>query len=565
MTVNSVHLNLILPNGPKVELPAVLTVAGSDSSGGAGIEADIKTMTAHGVYGLTCITALTAQNTLGVSAVVETPKTHVKAILDKNFDDVVEGYTTPPLKVVKTGMLTTDATEELIDRLDYLESNGIKLVVDPVMVSTSGRILTDTKTMQLCQRRLIPLSFLCTPNFLEAIHLWKCYGEADPEIETVAQFTEFVVRLQEKLGCANLLVKGGHIPWFEGRRHSGDDYSALEIVDVLFQSDRQTLTTIHSAFIGSDNSHGTGCTLASSIASNLANGISLELAVPLSIDYVHRGMTELKGKIGHGKGPLNHTVQTRTSVNGIIRGESLKPVISTHGSMVNYFITHPKVKDNWRNYVEHEFLDLIGTNRLPFSRFLFYLKQDYYYLVNYAQMHGIAASVAPNCEQIQAQAFIIGSIMTEIGRHKEKLQREYKIDYDNALLDEELQPAAPCIAYCDYLLQLGKTEDFLGIKVALAPCLHGYAEAGEYGKNIRERHDPLDLGIVEPEQSDTYAAWLGDYTSDWYLEAHNKGRDTLDEICLQQDVSAERLEELVEIFNRATVLEVEFWDAVTRQ
>lgn len=564
MTITSVHLNLILPNGPKVELPAVLTIAGSDSSGGAGIEADVKTMTAHEVYGLTCITALTAQNTLGVSAVVETPKSHVDAILSKNFDDLVEGYTEPILKVVKTGMLTKDATEVLIGRFGYLESKGIKLLVDPVMVSTSGRVLTDTQTMQLCQNQLIPQAYLCTPNYLEAIHLWKLYGESEPEIETVDQFAQFVVRLQDKLGCSNLLVKGGHIPWLEGRRHAGEGNSSLEIVDILFQSDLQTTTIIHSAYITSDNSHGTGCTLASAIASNLAKGKPLQLAVTLSIDYVHRGMVELKEKIGHGKGPLNHTVHPRTSVNGVLKGESLKPVINKHGSMVDFLKTHPKVKANWQNYVEHEFLRLVATNRLPFERFLFYLKQDYYYLVNYAQMHGIAASVAPTCEQIQAQSVIIEAIMTEIGRHKEKLKTGYNIVYEDSRLDAELEPAASCIAYCDYLLQLGKTEDFLGIKVALAPCLHGYAEAGQYGKRIRQSHDPLDLGVVELSQADAYAAWLDDYTSEWYNEADKNGRAALDEICLRTDVSPERLDELVEIFNRATVLEVEFWDAVTR-
>lgn len=557
-------INLILPIGPKVDLPAVLTIAGSDSSGGAGIEADIKTMTAHEVYGLTCITALTAQNTSGVAAVVETPREHVEAILAKNFEDVVEGYAQPLLKVVKTGMLTKDATEVLIGRLEYLESKGIKLVVDPVMVSTSGKILTDTDTMQLSRKSLIPKAYLCTPNFSEAIHLWKISGEAEPEIETVDQFSEFVVQLQQKLGCPNLLVKGGHIPWSAGRRHFGKTSSPLEIVDVLFQADSDTVITIHSAFISSENTHGTGCTLASAIASNLAKGISLDLAVPLAIDYVHRGMTELKNKIGHGNGPLNHTVRSKVSVNGVIKGKSLKPVIEKHGSMVNYFKTHPKVKENWKNYVEHEFLELIATNNLPFDRFLFYLKQDYYYLVNYAQMHGIAASVAPTCEQIQAQSVIIEAIMTEISRHKEKLKKGYNIVYDNSNLDQELQPAAPCIAYCDYLLHLGKTEDFLGIKVALAPCLHGYAEAGEYGKKIKENCDQLAVGVVEPHQAEAYAAWLGDYTSEWYLEAHKNGREALDEICLLAEVSDERLEELVEIFNRATMLEVEFWNAVTK-
>ncbi|EEQ38638.1 hypothetical protein CLUG_02764 [Clavispora lusitaniae ATCC 42720] len=567
MPITSATINLLEPNEPKVELPAVLTIAGSDSSGGAGIEADIKTMTAHSVYGLTCITSLTAQNTLGVSAVVDTPKEHVKAILEKNFEDFLEGYEgAPPLKVVKTGMLTKDAVEVLASYLDYLESKKVKLVVDPVMVSTSGKILTNDETMQLCQKTIIPRAYLCMPNYVEALHLWKCFGDEPIEIETVDQFKTFTVRLQEKLGCANLLVKGGHIPWLNGKKFSGKDGSgqALEIVDVLFQSDEQKVTVVRSSYIESNNSHGTGCTLASSVASNLAKGIPLQLAVPLSVNYIHRGMTSLKQKLGHGKGPLNHTVEAKASVKDVIKGEKITHLVEKHGSIIDYFTNHPRVNENWNKYVHHEFLDLLARNRLPFDRFLFYLKQDFYYLVNYAQVHAIAASVAPTCEQIHAQSLIIGSIIEEIKRHKKKLLTVYNIDYDNADLDEELQPASACIAYCDYLLSLGKTEDFLGLKVALAPCLHGYAEAGIYGKKIREKVDPKDLGVVNATQSETYGEWLNDYVSDWYTTAEKEGRMTLDDIFQKSEISEERLEELVTIFNTATILEIGFWDYVTR-
>lgn len=565
---SDITLNLIEPYIPKRDPPAVLTMAGSDSSGGAGIEADLKTMTAHGVYGLTCITALTAQNTMGVKALFKTPKGHMSKILDLNFADFVEGYDGPsPLKVVKTGMLTDEAAELLSERLGYLRSKNIKLVVDPVMGSTSGSKLVGDNTMSLCLDTIIPSAYLCTPNFVEAEHLWKASGGENVEINNVDQFKQFVVQLQKKLKCANLLVKGGHIPWLNGKRINEDlaSLQGLEIVDVLYQSKEDALVTFCSPFINSSNTHGTGCTLASSIASNLAKNIPLQQAVTLSVHYIHMGMVSLQHQLGHGTGPLNHMVSVGTSVRDVVQGRNYHSEIQQlHGSLFQYFKNHEKVRENWEKYTKHEFVLRLATNELPFPLFLYFLKQDFYYLVNYAQVHGLAASVAPNCEQIHAQSNIITNIMTEIDRHKLKLLQEYDVDYDHADLDDELAPANSCIAYCDYLLNIGKNEDFLGIKVALAPCLHGYAEAGIFGSDLRKTHDGSLNALEHEKHAEAYTSWLGDYTSDWYTEAHKEGETTLDSIFSQNEVSEQRMEELVKIFNDVVCLEVDFWDEIIR-
>lgn len=562
----NITIELIEPTLPKKDLPAVLTIAGSDSSGGAGIEADIKTFTAHGVYGLTCITALTAQNTQGVKAVVKTPKDHLRAILDVNFADFVEGYRgAHPLKVVKTGMLTDDAAEVLSEKIDYLNAKNIKLVMDPVMVSTSGRKLVDDSTMQKCLAEILPNTYLCTPNFVEAEHLWRATGSEVPNVQLVEELRAFVVSLQQKLKCKNLLVKGGHIPWLNGKRFDGDSATqgGLEIVDVLYQADEDAVVTVLSPYIYASNTHGTGCTLASSISSNLAKGMTVQQAVTLGVHYIHMGMVSLDRKLGHGTGPLNHTVKVSNSVRDVIRGKDYHSVIKTsHGSLLSYLKTHEKVQQNWATYTQHEFVRLLATNRLPFDLFLFFLKQDFYYLVNYAQVHGLAASVAPNCQQIEAQSGIIANIMTEIERHKAKLLQEYNVDYDHADLDAELQPSASCVAYCDYLLNIGRNEDFLGIKVALAPCLHGYAEAGVFGAQLRANHDGALNCLANEKQADTYTSWLADYTSDWYTEAHVDGERTLDAVFAGHDISDQRMSELVSIFNDVVCLEIGFWDGI---
>lgn len=568
---SSTTIKLVEPRIPKETLPAVLTIAGSDSSGGAGIEADVKTISAHKVYALTCITALTAQNTLGVTGVVETPKEHIEKILKQDLDDFVEGYGSDfPLKVVKTGMLSQGAAEVLAEKVGYLQEKKVKLVLDPVMVATSGTHLTDNKVIDLCIQKILPTAFLCTPNFVEAEYLWKAEGGSPPLVTTIDEFKEFVVLLQKKLGCENLLVKGGHIPWTNGKRYEGPLPGSsdldLQIVDVLYQSKEDRLTTFSSSFITSNNSHGTGCTLASAIAANTANGIPLERAVALSIHYIHKGMSSVKGKLGHGNGSLNHTVAVDRSIREVIQGEDLRARIKgEHGSFFNFLKTHEIVKYSWKKYTEHPFLALLATNQLPFDDFLFYLKQDFYYLVNYARMHGVAISVAPNCEQIEAQSQIVTSIMTEIERHKTKLLTVYNIDYNSVDLDEELQPAPACMAYCDYLLKAGKMEDFLGIKTALAPCLHGYAEAGAYGQKIRDKFDG-SLGVLATqEQSDIYTSWLEDYSSEWYLEAHQNGINALDLLLEDNQLSEERLLELCQMFRDVTDLEVGFWDEVVNR
>lgn len=537
-------VELLLPCPDVKSIPVVMTVAGSDSSGGAGIEADLKTMTSHGVYGLTCITALTAQNTSGVDSISTTSENFLRKVFKKNLDDFVEGHTDVPLKVVKTGMLTEEAARVLVDYLPYFKKHSIKLVVDPVMVSTSGSTLTDDTTVQLCLDKIFPDAFLCTPNYGEAARLLAVLGN-DLKVESVEALKEFVLSLQKATQCQNLLVKGGHLPWIKDSK---------EIVDILYQSGPDTITLFRSPFIESENTHGTGCTLASAISSNLAKGCPLEQSVALAINFVQGGMVSMT-KLGHGHGPLNHTNQAQESIRAVINGDTSLhlTITATHDTLVDYFKNHPLVSYNWIRYTQHKFLDLVATNTLPFERFLSFLKQDYHYLVNYAQIHGLAIAIAPDCGQIQAQVKVIASIMEELRRHDAKLKK-YVTDVHEG-------PSPACVAYCSYLLKIGRTEDFLGIKVALAPCLHGYFEAGLYGQSLRKSKTELH-GLLEA-QSEAYASWLNDYTSEWYAEADAEGAEALDAVFAANAISQQRLEELTSIFNDVVCLEVAFWDEVT--
>jgi hydroxymethylpyrimidine/phosphomethylpyrimidine kinase len=260
-------------------IPIALTIAGSDCSGGAGIQADLKTFSALGVYGASVITALTAQNTLGVSAIHGVPGAFITAQLDAVFEDLDIG-------AIKIGMVgSQEAINAVADRLAALR--GIPIVLDPVMVATSGDALLERGAELLLRERLIPLADLITPNLHEAARLLGDEKTATDE----AQMREQAERLLE-LGPKAVLVKGGH---GEGK----------EAVDILVTHDGQT--RLSAPRIATSNTHGTGCTLSSAIAAGLAKGASLEDACARAKTYLTGALAAADAfKVGQGAGPVHH-------------------------------------------------------------------------------------------------------------------------------------------------------------------------------------------------------------------------------------------------------------------
>ena len=252
----------------------VLTVAGSDSSGGAGIQADLKTFAALGTYGMSCICALTAQNTKGVTMVVNTPVDMVMAQLEAVFDDI-------PPKAVKTGMLSSAPIVETV--ADFLSSHGkVPLVVDPVMVATSGAVLLEEDAIQSYKEKLIPLSTLITPNIPEAEVLSGLSIQNEEDMTAAARI------ISRNYGCA-VLCKGGH--------------NINDANDLLFAGGQARW--FRGKRIDNPNTHGTGCTLSSAIAANLAKGFGLEEAVGRAKDYISGALAAMLD-LGRGSGPMNH-------------------------------------------------------------------------------------------------------------------------------------------------------------------------------------------------------------------------------------------------------------------
>lgn len=257
-----------------------LTIAGSDSSGGAGIQADLKTFLANGVYGMSAITALTAQNTRGVRSVLNSTPEFLSEQLNAVFEDIFPD-------AVKIGMVSSARLIEVI--ADRLTAHGAKnIVVDPVMVATSGSRLIDENAVKILQTKLFPPAAVITPNLpeLEIIAGEKISSPRDMEFAAQKVFDEF--------GCA-VLAKGGH------GLNDANDY--------LFDG---AGTWFHGRRVATHNTHGTGCTLSSAIAANLAKGHDLKTSVGRAKNYLTGAL--MSGlDLGHGSGPLDHGFNLRGS------------------------------------------------------------------------------------------------------------------------------------------------------------------------------------------------------------------------------------------------------------
>lgn len=257
-------------------MKTALTIAGSDSSGGAGIQADLKTFAANGVYGMSAITALTAQNTIEVQSISYVETDFVESQLDSIFEDIFPD-------AIKIGMAGTPETIRAISQIltSYKAKN---IVVDPVMVATSGSKLIEEPAVKALCNYLLPIADLITPNLPEAEIL------TGSEIKTHEDMVDAAKILNQAFNCA-VLIKGGH-----GKDNTATDVLLLNNHDPIFFS---------TAKLDNPNTHGTGCTLSSAIASNLAKGDTIQKAVRKAKVYV-TGAIANGLNLGKGRGPLNH-------------------------------------------------------------------------------------------------------------------------------------------------------------------------------------------------------------------------------------------------------------------
>ena len=258
-----------------------LTIAGSDSSGGAGIQADIKTMTMNGVYAMSAITALTAQNTTGVTGIMEVTPEFLKEQIDDVFNDIRPN-------AVKIGMVSSrELIETIVDRLKAFDAENI--VVDPVMVATSGSRLINEDAIATLKSDLLPIADVITPNIPEAEVLSGIPIHSEDDMIKAAGM------ISEAYNCA-VLCKGGH--------------SINDANDLLYENGKYQW--FKGKRIDNPNTHGTGCTLSSAIASNLAKGFDMQSSVQRAKDYILGALADMLD-LGKGSGPMNHMFNLNSS------------------------------------------------------------------------------------------------------------------------------------------------------------------------------------------------------------------------------------------------------------
>ncbi|KAH3678664.1 hypothetical protein OGATHE_000214 [Ogataea polymorpha] len=553
-----------------VRVPRVLAVAGSDSSGGAGIEADVKTITAYKCYAVTCITALTAQNSLGVHNVTTTPAEVVEKVLVAIADDQIA------LDAIKLGMLP-DETLSVITPFLAARAARTPIVLDPVFVAKNGDRLSSVAALKKAVE-LFQHAALITPNSREVEVLLAVLRSSDPGVEeiTISTADDFysAARLLGSRLKVDVLFKGGLVP--VNKNLVVDPENPVYILNVLYEHRSEKLTVFRSNHIDSPNLHGTGCTLSSAVACNLARGTSLATAVENAIGFVNEAIRHADVK---PNGPLNHTWAIK-----------LPHEASKNAGLLSFLMNHEKVVPHWQKYTHHQFVRQAMEDTLPVEKFNYFLKQDYLYLQAYHRVHVNLRSITES-EELQGYVDeILGNIETEMERHKTKLKSRWPdLDLEKIVAGRATQN------YVNYLVELyEKTHDWLMCKTALMPCLIGYNHAAANALNNGAKFleaDPENnakaLMAARKLQQDAengrlsyqadpgsatqkmYRDWLSDYVAPWYLEACKRGEQVLNEYFEEyvrrkqhQDGfdKGQLLDTLSDIFAKVSSLEASFWD-----
>ncbi|KAJ0302874.1 hypothetical protein COL516b_006918 [Colletotrichum fioriniae] len=476
----------------------VLVIAGSDCSGGAGLEADQKVIAAHGCYAMTATTALTAQDTTGVHDIHHVPQEFLLKQIDACIGDI-------GVDVVKTGMLASPATIETV--VEALKRCKVpKVVVDPVMIATSGAELLPREAVAALLEGLLKLTTVLTPNIPEAKLILEDSGHASVEIESVGDL-EAMARSVQALGPEWVLVKGGHAPLKADLTVAKSDEDKAVVVDVLYG---------HGEFWHVESPY---------------QSLGVPEAVKSACRYIEAGIKTAPG-YGKGHGPLNHF-------------HSIQTLPFAPGRFIEYMLERPDVKNVWKTFVYHPFVMAMGDGTLPMESFKQYLIQDYLYLVHFARANALASYKAKSIADISAGATIVNHISREMSLHIDYC-KGFGITVPEIEATEEHQGKSiltvhtACTAYTRYVLDVGVSEDWIALQMALAPCLLGY------GAVAKQLHGD----VKTKREENTYWKWIENYVADDYVGAVRTGSELIERHAALQSPSS--IERLIKIFIHGT-------------
>ena len=371
-----------------------------------------------------------------------------------------------------------------------------------VMVATSGAQLLPGDAVRVLREKLIPMTTIVTPNVPEAILLLR---DADNQYKSPDNLDDLkgLARMVYDLGPKAVLLKGGHMPLTKDYKKSRNKDDRALIVDVLYDGTDYTL--IESEYLSSKNTHGTGCSLASAIAANIASDQTLLSAVTNACRYVEAGIKNSQD-LGQGNGPINHF-------------HSVQRLPFAPGRFIEYLLDRQDVRDVWQAYTHHPFVKQIGNGTLPRDVFKHYMVQDYLYLTHFARAHALAAYKSKSMDTILASAQIIVHI-----DHETKLHLEYCKEFGLSKVKIEKQKESlACVAYSRWVLDIGNSEDYLALQMSLASCLLGYGVAAQ-----RLTSDPSTKREGNP-----YWKWVENYVAEDYQEAvrTSSGNALIPKVC----------------------------------
>ena len=495
-------------------MKTALTIAGSDSSGGAGIQADIKTMTMNGVFAMSAITALTAQNTTGVTAIQESSPDFLAEQLDEIFTDIFPD-------AVKIGMVSSsDLITTIAEKLQKYDAKNI--VVDPVMVATSGARLISEEAIDTLKEELLQLADVITPNIPEAEVLADMTIASEADMETAAK------AIYKLYGC-NVLLKGGH--------------NLNDANDLLWTAEGPTW--FHGERIDNPNTHGTGCTLSSAIAANLAKGYDMKTAVGRAKDYIS-GALAAQLDLGHGKGPMAHNLDlTGKFAEAPAEEAPAEPFSTTFDNATGFSLELINdSKDLWDEAANCDFLTEMGEGTLDHDKFVEYMIQDSIYLRDYLKIFAYAVAKAPNWADMQLFNGMLA--YCDDGENKTRLDILASVGMTDADIDRTPMKRQ-CRDYCDFLKKWGQEGTQAEIIMAMLPCMWGYRYVFEQlVAKHPEAMDHPDFGPVIADYVNAGYAWYCDY---WYTVTNEKCKD----------FDRATLDHLKEIFREASAHELYFW------
>ena len=527
----SVVLALLSTAAPEVPLhdaPIVLTIAGSDSGGGAGIQADLKTCEALGAFGTTAIVALTVQNTQGVSDFLPIEPRLVRAQIDAVLSDM-------GAHAIKTGMLpTADIIKAAAEGMAAHNANV--RVIDPVFVAASGDVLVSPEAVQAIRTVLVPTATVLTPNMPEAGRL---LGREAPQ--TVAEMRTAATDLV-RMGAHSVLLKGGRLADGQERR----------MVDVYADLPEEPggqvrLVELRYERIDTPNTHGAGCTVAAAVAAELAFQVHEGRPVD-TLDAVQRARNYLdavfsvssKLRIGKGaRGPLNHNPQRAWAATA----EAIAQGQAERGSLSKTIWSDPEVARLAEASLTGGFVTALSRGSLPKANFAGYVAQDKFFLSAFSQAYTLALAKLPDGDTQGARDFasLVKGVVEELKMHASYAKR-WGVDMS------KVSPAPACKAYVDFLADVASDpgRDVAACAAAMVPCMRLYAYLGQ---QLKAAHAPAG----------PYQEWVDEYASPGFEELAATLEALLDRYAV--NAPPDKVAELRDLYIRAMELERDFFDA----